>query len=45
MQRSLAILDGRGLVREESAAGSVRYRLEDPLLGHWLRWAQQLAPS
>jgi len=42
MQTALAALDARGLVREEQEAGAVRYRLEDPMLGHWLRWAQQI---
>lgn len=42
MQRALAALDELGIVREESAAGAVRYVLEDPLLGRWLRWSQQL---
>lgn len=42
MQKALAALDTRGIVREESDAGAIRYRLEDPLLGHWLRWSQQL---
>ena len=43
MQKALAALDDRGLVREEGEAGAIRYRLEDPLLGLWLRWSQQLA--
>jgi len=43
MQKALAALDDRGIVREEGAAGAIRYRLEDPLLGLWLRWSQQLA--
>lgn len=43
MQKALAALDERGIVREESVAGAVRYVLEDPLLGRWLRWSQQLA--
>jgi hypothetical protein len=43
MQKALAALDERGIVREESAAGAIRYVLEDPLLGRWLRWSQQLA--
>ena len=42
MQRALAALDSRALIRAATERGSARYRLEDPLLGHWLRWAQQL---
>ncbi len=42
MHRALHALDARGLVRETGSQGVVEYRLEDPLLGHWLRWAQQL---
>lgn len=45
MQKALAALDDRGLVREEGAAGAVWYRLEDPLLGHWLVTSQQLGAS
>lgn len=45
MQRALAALDELGIVREESVAGAVRYVLEDPLLGRWLRWSQQLTAS
>jgi hypothetical protein len=45
MQKALAALDELGIVREESVAGAVRYVLEDPLLGRWLRWSQQLAAS
>lgn len=44
MQRALQSLDARGLVRESGSQGSIEHRLEDPLLGHWLRWAQQLGP-
>jgi energy-coupling factor transporter ATP-binding protein EcfA2 len=43
MQKALGALDDRGIIREEGAGGSISYRLEDPLLGHWLRWSQQLA--
>ena len=42
MQKALAALDERGIVREEAVAGAIRYVLEDPLLGRWLRWSQQL---
>ena len=42
MQRALGALDARGIVREEQDAGAIRYRLEDPMLGHWLRWSQQM---
>lgn len=45
MQKALAALDERGVVREDSVAGAIRYVLEDPLLGRWLRWSQQLAIS
>ena len=45
MQRALAALDELGIVREESVAGAVRYVLEDPVLGRWLRWSQQLTNS
>lgn len=42
IQKALGALNDQGIVREEGGAGSIRYRLEDPLLGHWLRWSQQL---
>jgi hypothetical protein len=37
MQKALAALVNRQLVREEMAAGATRLRLEDPLFGTWLR--------
>lgn len=42
MQTALRALDARGTVREEEEAGTVRYRLEDPLFGHWILWSQQI---
>ncbi len=45
MQKALAALDERGIVHEDAPAGAKRYVLEDPLLGRWLRWSQQLADS
>jgi len=40
MTRSLQTLDDRGVIREDEGEG-VRYRLEDPFLAAWLRWAQR----
>ncbi len=40
MHRALKILDDRGIVREDESVGSIRYRLEDPFLAHWLRMVQ-----
>lgn len=42
MQKALGALDRRGIIREEELVGRVRWRLEDPLFGGWLRMAQQL---
>ena len=42
LQRALAALDARGIVRTEEALGDVRVRLEDPFLAVWLRVSQQL---
>ena len=39
--RTLRALDERGIVREEENGGEIRYRLEDPFLAAWLRWAQR----
>lgn len=36
MQRALAALKGRDLVREEEARGQTHLRLEDPFFGTWL---------
>ena len=41
MTRTLSALDDLGVVREEELDGSIRYRLEDPFLAAWLRWAQR----
>lgn len=41
MNQALAILDKRALVREEELLGNVRFRLEDPFLGAWLRMVQE----
>jgi DNA-binding IclR family transcriptional regulator len=40
MHRTLEALDDRGIVREDEGLGSIRYRLEDPFLAHWLRMVQ-----
>jgi DNA-binding GntR family transcriptional regulator len=40
VQRALKSLDDKGVVREEETIGAIKYRLEDPFLGHWLRDAQ-----
>ena len=40
MHKVLKALDSRGLVREEEAIGSIRYRLEDPFFSRWLRLVQ-----
>lgn len=37
LQRALAALVRQGIAREEEAGGSVRYRLEDPFFGEWIR--------
>jgi len=37
MQKALKALETRRIVREESARGEVRLRLEDPLFGSWVR--------
>ena len=42
MQKALGALDRRGVIREEALVGRVRWRLEDPLFGAWLRMAQEL---
>ena len=42
MQRALEALEQKGVVRQEESLGAVRYRLQDPLLGHWMRLAQQI---
>lgn len=43
MHKMLKALDTRGVVREEEAIGSIRYRLEDPFFASWLRLAQRAA--
>jgi hypothetical protein len=40
MQRALGALEKRQIIRSEERDGSTRYRLEDPLFGAWLVWAQ-----
>jgi hypothetical protein len=40
MHKTLKALDDRGMIREEEAVGTIRYRLEDPFFAHWLRLAQ-----
>jgi len=40
MQKALKALDERGIIREEQALGSVRFRLDDPFFATWLRLAQ-----
>ncbi|GAC1477569.1 MAG: ATP-binding protein [Gemmatimonadaceae bacterium] len=42
MHKTLGLLDEKGIVREEEAGGPIRYRLEDPFLGAWLREVQEL---
>jgi hypothetical protein len=37
MHKTLKALDARGVVREEEAIGTIRYRLEDPFFAPWLR--------
>ena len=41
MTRTLKALDDLGLIREDERDGTVGYRLEDPFLVAWLRWAQR----
>lgn len=41
MHKTLKTLDARGVVREEEAIGTIRYRLEDPFFAPWLRLAQR----
>ena len=41
MHKTLKALDARGVVREEEAIGTIRYRLEDPFFATWLRLAQR----
>ncbi len=36
MQRALAALKSRDLIREEERLGQTRLRLEDPFFGTWL---------
>lgn len=36
MQKALAALESKGIVREEQARGETRLRLEDPLFGAWV---------
>ncbi len=43
MHKMLKALDTRGVIREEEAIGSIRYRLEDPFFAPWLRRAQRAA--
>jgi len=40
MQRALKALEQMQWVRTDDAAKPVRYRLDDPLFGAWVRWAQ-----
>jgi hypothetical protein len=40
MHKALKALDDRGILREDETIGSIRYRLEDPFLGHWLKAVQ-----
>lgn len=37
LQTALGALVRQGIAREEEAQGSVRYRLEDPFFGEWIR--------
>lgn len=37
LQTALVALVRQGIAREEEAQGSLRYRLEDPFLGEWIR--------
>ena len=39
MQRSLAALEKKLIIREDTLAGSVSYRLEDPLFQRWIIFA------
>jgi hypothetical protein len=41
MHKTLKAMDARGVVREEEAIGTIRYRLEDPFFAPWLRLAQR----
>ena len=41
MQRALEALDAMGIVRQDEAAGGIRYRLEDPFFAAWLAMAQE----
>lgn len=39
MQRAVEALAQKQIIREDQARGEVRLRLEDPLLGAWVRLA------
>ncbi len=41
MQRALEALDALGIVRQDEAAGGIRFRLEDPFFAAWLAMAQE----
>ena len=41
MHKTLAVLDDKGIVREDESEASLRYRLEDPFFGAWLRHVQE----
>ncbi|MBW8838711.1 MAG: ATP-binding protein [Gemmatimonadetes bacterium] len=40
MHKTLGVLDEKGIIREDEAEASPRYRLEDPFFGAWLRHVQ-----
>jgi hypothetical protein len=41
MHKTLGVLDDKGIIREDEAEASPRYRLEDPFFGAWLRHVQE----
>lgn len=45
MHKTLAVLDDKGIVREDESEASARYRLEDPFFGAWLRHVQEGLPA
>ena len=41
MHKTLGVLDDKGIIREDEAEASPRYKLEDPFFGAWLRHVQE----
>lgn len=41
MHKVLAVLDDKGIIRDDESETSLRYRLEDPFFGAWLRHVQE----